>query len=46
MKNFSEKKKEAKELAKLINILPMLLEKILYLVLLITFIKCLLNSNV
>jgi len=46
MKNFSERKKEAREFSKLINILPTLLEKILYLVVLITFIKCLLNSNV
>jgi biopolymer transport protein ExbD len=46
MKNFSERKKEMKEMGKLINILPMLLEKIVYLVMLIFFIKCLLNSNV
>lgn len=46
MKNFSDRRKEAKEVTKLINILPMLLEKLVYLVLLIYFIKCLLNSNV
>ena len=46
MKNFSDRKKESKEFRKLINILPMLLEKIVYLVLLIYFIKCLLSSNV
>ncbi len=46
MKNYSDKKKEHEEIRKVINILPTLLEKIVYLVLLIIFIKCLLSSNV
>lgn len=46
MKNYSDKNSEKEQNVKVVNILYRLLEKIVYLVLLIIFIKCLLSANV